>query len=147
MYLGMVPIPSLSRVPAGKNFPRSEPSGEDSYAAPQGLHLLSWAADILFIMLNWCWGQYLQLHIAGNSNMQTNFVFYTYMLYMLMFGASGNSRGSNKRWNQFIYTPKYVLHLPEHPPITGAKKRKCFSMLSQNIANSVCRSHWNTNTP
>ena len=64
-----------------------------------------------------------------------------------MLEASGNSRGSNKRWNQLIYTPKHVLHLLEHPPIIGAKKRKCFSMISPNIANSVCRSHLDTNRP
>src|SRR5258707_299924 len=72
-------------------------------------------------MLNSCWGQYLQLHIARHSKMQINFVFYAYMLYILMMGAPGNSRRSNKQYNELIYTPKYVLHLPEHPPITEAK--------------------------
>ena len=130
----MIPIPSWSCVPAGKSFPRNEPSGEGGYTAPQGLHLLSWAADTLFMMLNWCWGQYLQVHIAGNSKMRTNFVFHAYMLYMLMLRAPRNSRGSNKRWNEFIYTHKHVIHLPEHPPIIGAKMRKCFSMLSPDTA-------------
>ena len=53
-----------------------------------------------------------------------------------MLGAPGNSRRSNKQCNELIYTPKHVLHLPEHPPITEAKIQKCFSMLSPDTAIS-----------
>ena len=37
----------------------------------------------------------------------------------------GRFRGSNKVVNHFIYTPKHVLKVLEHPPIKGAKVRKC----------------------
>jgi len=45
-------------------------------------------------------------------------------------------RSSDKWGNGLIYIPKHVLNAIEHTPIKGAKKRKCFSILSPDAANT-----------
>ena len=52
----------------------------------------------------------------------------TYSVFSCIYAISidvGRFRGSNKVVNHFIYTPKHVLKVLEHPPIKGAKVRKC----------------------
>jgi hypothetical protein len=56
----------------------------------------------------------------------------TYMIFLDV----GVLRSSDKWGNGLIYIPKHVLNAIEHTPIKGAKKRKCFSILSPDAANT-----------
>ena len=52
----------------------------------------------------------------------------TYSVFSCIYAISidvGRFRGSNKGGNHFIYTHKHVLNALQHPPIKGAKVRKC----------------------
>jgi hypothetical protein len=86
-----------------------------------------------------CGRHYFEVHIPRNTKMRTYFVYSCiYGIYLDV----GRFRGSNKRWNVFIY-PKHVLMVSEHSPIRGTKMRICFLLYPST--KWPCRRECHTN--